>query len=362
MKKKLLIFGITALAAAISFWVVNERKVKDRNFKLVPVQRGNVTEKAIAIGQIVPRQDISIKSKIRGILKKKYVEVGDKVDIGTPLMEVNPDPTPIEYMQAKRKVEIAKVAMDNAKTECQRSGQLRQKKWVSQQEYDDCKQAFDEAELRYEMARENFDLISKGTVKVEGNNVDNIIRSPIKGTILELLVDVGDPVVPLTTYQAGTPLMTVADMTDLIFKGTVDEIDVGKISEGIPAIITAGALPDKKILGTISEISPKAKREANATLFKIEIKLSDTNTFGLRAGYSATANIIIASTTNVPVVPERLIFYSNDFTYVEVCEDEDLQIIKPRKIETGLSDGMSTEIKSGLNEGDKIVERLKKDW
>jgi HlyD family secretion protein len=277
MKKIFLIFGIIALVIAVAFFVVKKRKAKTKNFKLVSVQRGDVTEKAIAIGQIVPRQDISIKTKIRGILKKKYVEVGDLVDIGTSLMEVNPDPTPVEYMQAKRKVEIAKVAMDNAETECKRSSQLRKQKWVSQQEYDDCKQAFDEAELRYEMARENFDLISTGTVKVEGSKVDNIIRSPIKGTILELLVDVGDPVVPLTTYQAGTPLMTVADMTDLIFKGTVDEIDVGKIEEKVPAIITAGALPDKKLFGAISEISPKAKREANATLFGIEIEFSSSN-------------------------------------------------------------------------------------
>ena len=362
MKKIFLIFGVIALVIAAAFFVVKKRKAKTKNFKLVSVLRGDVTEKAIAIGQIVPRQDISIKSKIRGILKKKYVEVGDKVDIGTSLMEVNPDPTPIEYMQAKRKVEIAKVAMDNAETECKRSEKLREKKWVSQQEYDDCKQAFDEAGLRYEMARENFDLISTGTVKVEGSKVDNIIRSPIKGTILELLVDVGDPVVPLTTYQAGTPLMTVADMTDLIFKGTVDEIDVGKIEEEIPAIITAGALPDKKIYGKISEISPKAKREANATLFKIEIEFSSSNLPGLRAGYSATAKIIIDQATNVPIIPERLILYSNDLSYVEICNDKKSKIIEVKEITTGLSDGMSTEIKTGLNEGDSIVERLKKEW
>jgi len=362
MKKTFLILVFIVIAIIITVMVVKKNKNKKINFKIVKVRKGEVTEKAIAIGQIVPRQDISIKSKIRGILKKKYVEVGDKVDIGTPLMEVNPDPTPIEYMQAKRKVEIAKVSMDNAETECKRSGQLRQQKWVSQQEYDDCKQAFDEAELRYEMARENFDLISKGTVKVAGNKVDNIIRSPIKGTILELLVDVGDPVVPLTTYQAGTPLMTVADMTDLIFKGTVDEIDVGKIEEEIPAIITAGALPDKKLFGTISEISPKAKREANATLFKIEIEFSSSNLPGLRAGYSATAKIIIDQATNVPIIPERLIFYSNDLSYVEICNDENSKIIEVKEITTGLSDGMSTEIKTGLNEGDSIIERMKKDW
>ena len=362
MKRFIIIFLVLIFVAAAFVFFISKSKSKIKSFKTYPVKSGEVTETAIAIGQIVPRQDISIKSKIRGILKKKYVEVGDKVDVGDPLMEVNPDPTPVEFMQAKRKMEIAKVALDNAEVECDRAKKLRAKKWVSQQDYDDAKQLLDEAKLRFEMARENFDLISKGTIQLAGKNIDNIIRSPIKGTVLELLVDVGDPVVPLTTYQAGTPLMTVADMTDLIFKGTVDEIDVGKIREGIPAKITAGALPDKRITGIVSEISPKAKREANATLFNIEIEFSSTNTIFLRAGYSATAKIIIAQTNNVLVVPERLIFYSNDVSYVEICLDKKKQKFENKKITTGSSVGITAEIKSGLSKEDLVVERLKKEW
>jgi len=360
--KKIFIIIVLIVIAIAAVVIVRKRKAEKKTFKLIPVQRGDITENAIAIGQIVPRQDISIKSKIRGILKKRFVKIGDKVKVNTQLIEVNPDPTPIEFMRAKRQMEIARVIKDNAEIECIRSKQLLDGKWASQQEYDDCKQILDETKLRFEMAKENFDLITKGKVEMKGQKIDNIIRSPIEGTVLEFFVDEGDPIVPLTSSQAGTPLMTVADMGDLIFEGTVDEIDVGKIEEGITAIITAGALPDKKIYGIISEISPKAKKEANATLFKIEIEFAMTNTLNLRAGYSATAKIIIAETTNAPIIPERLIFYSNDFPYVEICENEESQIIKPMKITTGLSDGMSTEIKNGLNEGDLIVERLKKKW
>ncbi|RLD11038.1 MAG: hypothetical protein DRI44_04515 [Chlamydiae bacterium] len=359
MKKSIAIILFIFIAAIAAVILINKKKSQKINFKIIEIHRGNVTEKAIAIGQIVPRQDISIKAKIRGILKKKFIEVGDIVDINTPLMEVNPDPTPIEYMQAKRKMEIAKVAMDNAEVECNRTEQLNKHKWASQQEYDDCRQLFDETKLRYEMARENFELISKGKIEMAGIKIDNVIRSPIKGTVLELLVDVGDPVVPLTSYQAGTPLMTVADMTDLIFKGTVDEIDVGKIKLAIPAIITAGAIPDTKIHGKVTLISPKAKKEANSTLFNVEIEFSDTNIPNLRAGYSAIAKIVIAETNNVPIIPERLVYYSNDLTYTDVCVDNDAKIFKPKKIVTGLSDGMSTEIKNGLNDGDLIVEYLK---
>jgi len=219
---------------------------------------------------------------------------------------------------------------------------------------------YDETTLRFEMAKENFDLISKGKIEITGQKIDNIIRSPIGGTVLEFFVDEGDPIVPLTSSQAGTPLMTVADMTSLIFEGTVDEIDVGKLRKGITARIIVGALPDDEINGIVKQISPKAKREANSTLFDIEIKLSNTNMVELRAGYSATARVVIAKTNNVLTIPERLIFYSNNVSYVEISKNKDSEETEIISVITGLSDGMITEIKTGLNETDMIVERLKK--
>jgi len=359
MKKTFIIILLIIIAVVVAAIIINKKESKKNNFRLVPVKLGEVTVKAIAIGQIVPKEDISIKSKIRGILKKKFVKVGDIVEINAPLMEVNPDPTPVEFMQAKRKMEIAKVAMDNAETECIRSKQLHENKWASQQEYDDCQQLFDESKLRFDMAKENFDLISKGTIELAGQKIDNIIRSPINGTVLEFLVDQGDPIVPLTSFQEGTPLMTVANMNELIFKGTVDEIDIGKIEEGVPAKLKAGALPDCDIEGMISEISPKAKMEENATLFGIEIKIVSTNSLKLRAGYSATAKIIIDQTNNVLTIPERLIFYSNDMSYVEVqLQNNETEI---RLVKTKLSDGITTEIESGLKENEKVIERPPKE-
>ncbi len=358
MKKLIIIIIVIAVAG---FFFFKGRKGKEnQQIKFTPVKRNEVVEKAIAIGQIVPKQDISVKSKIRGILKKKFVDVGDVVKVDAPLMEVNPDPTPIEFMRAKRQMEIAKVAMDNAETDCTRSKKLLDGKWASQQEYDNYKQKLDDLKLRFEMAKENFDLITKGKVEMVGQKIDNIIRSPISGTVLEFFVDEGDPIVPLTSSQAGTPLMTVADMTKLIFEGTVDEIDVGKIKEGISARIIMGALPDNEIIGVVKKISPKAKRKNNSTLFDIEILLSNTNLTSLRAGYSATARIIIAKATNVFTVPERLIFYSNDVSYVEISKNKITGETKTIPVITGLSDGMITEIKKGLKDTDLIVERLKK--
>ncbi len=358
MKKLIvIIFIIIAIVAIIFFVGKNSKKIS--KISLIPVKRGLVTVKALAIGQVVPKHEISIKSKIRGIVKKRFVKVGGIVKKGDSLTEIDPDPTPLEFTQAKRRMELAEVALTNAFKDYKRSEKLHFQKWISDHELENIKQIFDEKGIEFKLAQENFHLISKGKIKIADREIDNIIKSPINGTILELLVDEGDPVVPLTSYQEGTPLMIVADMNELIFKGTVDEIDIGKIEVGVPARLKVGALPDSVIDGVISEISPKAKREENSTLFDIEIKISTTNSLKLRAGYSATAEIIIARTNNVLTIPERLIFYSNDLSYVEVQLQEEKSEI--RLVKTKLSDGITTEVESGLKENEKIIERPPKE-
>jgi len=256
-------------------------------------------------------------------------------------------------------MELCEIALTNSCQDYERAEKLYNQKWISDHELENIKQVFDEKKLEFKLAQENFHLISKGKIELADKEIDNVIKSPVEGTILELLVDEGDPVVPLTTYQEGTPLMTIADMKELIFKGTVDEIDIGKIEEGVSARLIAGALPDFVMEGIISEISPKAKREENTTLFDIEIKIISTNALKLRAGYSATAEIIIDKTNNVLTIPERLIFYSNDMSYVEVQLQEKKTEI--RLVKTKLSDGITTEIEAGLKENEKVIERPPKE-
>jgi HlyD family secretion protein len=356
-----IIIVIVASAAGLLVYKYNRESRNQEKYRLVPVKRGRIIVKALAIGQINPKQEVEVKSKIRGIVKNKYVEVGDSVAKGDPLMEVDPDPTPQEYSRAKRQMELARIAMDNAEKEYKRYEQLRDKQWVSQQELEDYKEIYDDKELRFKLAQEDFDLISKGKIDVYGKAIDNIIKSPIDGTVLDVLVDEGDPVVPLTSSQPGTPLLTVANMKELIFEGTVDEIDIGKIREGISANLKAGAIPDEVIVGYVSEIAPKANREGNTTLFDIEIAITNANPDKLRAGYSVNAEIIIDKAENVLVVPERLIIYSNETTYVEISHHSEQETIEMREISVSLSDGMNTRVESGLKENEMVVERPPKE-
>ena len=360
MKKYFFIGGgillIIIIIGAISSGNGNNAK---NGIKLEKAKIDNVIVKALAIGQIIPKKEISIKSKIPGIVRTRFVEIGDKVKRGDALLEIDPDPTPIEYTQAKRNVELAELAVKQAESEYQRANGLKNENLISSHEFEDQKKVYDEKKLNFQLAQEKFDLISKGRIKLAGKQIENIIKSPIDGTILELFINEGDPVVPLTSYQAGTTLITMADMNDLIFMGTVDEIDVGKIKEGITAQLKIGALPDANIEGAVYKISPKARKEGNATLFDIEIKITDNkeDNVTMRAGLSANADVIIQRADSVLTIPERLIQYQNDSAYVEIKISEDSDVIEKRFIKTGFSDGMITEIDSGLAENELVVER-----
>jgi HlyD family secretion protein len=355
LKKILLGASAIVVIGLVLFFAFDSSASRQEAVRTVAVQRGTIVDKALAVGQIEPRKEITVKSKIPGIVRTVYADVGEQVEAGDPLFDIAPDPTPMEYAEANRQVEIYDVAYANAKRELDRYAALRDKQLVSHQEYEVKKAACDEAELRLKLAREKLALIESGRTRIADRAVDNIIKAPASGTVLSRLVEEGDPVVPLTSYQAGTELMTIAQMDDLLFKGNVDEIDVGKLSEGIAAKIEIGAVPNERIDGQLTKISPKAHRDQGSTLFEVEIVIDDLGREFLRAGYSANADIVIAKAESVLVVPERLVRIDDSVATVEV--QDTTGVIAPREIETGLSDGINIEIVSGLEEGELLVER-----
>jgi len=346
----LMIGGVGAVAYSRSL------KSADPGFKTVLVFRGEVVEKALAVGAIRPDQEISVKSKISGIVRKNYHDVGDYVRAGEPLFEIQPDPTPLELTEARREAEIAQNIYDQAKKRYERSESLRKQGIVSSQDADTADKDVQDAEIRLRLAAEKLALVDKRQAR-SAQYVESVIRAPISGTVLELLVNEGDPVVPLTSYQAGTALTTLADMSTLVFKGTVDEIDVGKLEEGLPARIKVGALPEAKVDGRVEKIAPKSKTQEGATLFDVEVSLQPGPGVVLRAGYSANADIVVREKHSVLLLPERLVTFKEGKASVEVPGAGKQQEPQRKDIKTGLSDGLNVEIAEGLKEQDLVVER-----
>lgn len=360
LKKISLGIVILGITAALVFMVFKRSGHTDASFQLVMVERGTIVDKALAIGQIEPENEIAIKSKISGLVKRLYVEIGDSVNVGDPLLEVAPDPTPLEYAEAQRNVQLAAVSYDKAKRDYNRKKDLLDKHLLSEEELDSYKQTLDITDLRLKLSEEKLSLIESGKARIANRTIESIIRSPISGRVLARYVNEGDPVVPLTSFQEGTELLTLATMENLLFKGTVDEIDVGKLTEGMPVDIKIGAIPDAEIKGLLHMISPKARKEDNTVLFDVEIHLTEiAENIILRAGYSANAEIVITRKDSVLVLPERLVTFRGDSAYVEVLGDrgEPIEIA----IETGLSDGLQVEIIAGLEDSTEVVERPPKE-
>ena len=360
--KVLIVLVLLALGSVGVYAVARNGSKTDGGLKEVEVTQGTIVEKAVAVGQIQPRQKFEVKSKISGIVRRTLVEVGDTVKAGDPLFEIAPTPTPLEATEVDRRVESAQASFRRAQSEFERANELAASGVLPQSEVDSKREAYELGRVALQKAQQDRELVRRGSIST-GAAKESIIRAPAAGTILTRLVNEGDPIVPLTSYQPGTEMATVADMSDLIFKGTVDEIDVGKLSVGMQARIKVGALPSDVVTGRLSRIAPQALQEEGATLFNVEIELEPGQNITLRAGYSANADVIIREKTNVLVVPERLVSFEDggNKTLVELPQADPKAEPKKVEIKTGISDGLNIEVVSGLKKGDKVVERPPKE-
>ncbi|MCX6137929.1 MAG: efflux RND transporter periplasmic adaptor subunit [Ignavibacteriales bacterium] len=356
-QKKITISAAGVVIAGIAAFLIfgNSKSSGNSELPRVKVTKGTIVDKALAVGTIEPENEISIKSKVSGVVSKIFTDVGVYVKMGQPLLEVRPDPTPLELADAKRQVQLSQVDLDNLKKEQVRSQSLFKNKMISNKEYEDFQKRFEESKLRVMIATEKLALMESGKVKIGETEIESIVKAPISGFVLNRTVEVGDPVTPLTSYQEGTVLMKMANMERLIFKGTVDEIDVGKLKEGMAVEIKVGALPGDTVRGVLRKIWLKAEKKDNAAVFPIEILIPSSSNRVLRAGYSANANIIIQKKNSVLIIPERVITFSNDSAFVSVALGAKKE--ERRCIRTGLSDASNIEVTSGLKEGDDVVEK-----
>ena len=357
MKKKVVIPTVVVIGLAVVGFLLfgGSGDSAENALPTAKVSRGTIIDKALAVGTIEPENEISVKSKVTGVVSRIFADVGAYVKAGQPLLEVRPDPTPLELADAKRQVELAEVDLKNLEKERTRKNSMIKGGLISTKEYEDFTKQYDESELHLKIAREKLALLESGKVKIGETEIESIVKAPIDGFVLNRTVEVGDPVTPLTSFQEGTVLMKMANMERLLFKGTVDEIDVGKLKEGMEANIKVGALPNDTVRGTLRKIWLKAEKRENATVFPIEILIPRSNTAVLRAGYSANANIIINKKQDVLMIPERVVTFRNDSAFVQFALGAGRE--EQRIIETGLSDAINIEVISGLAQGDEVYEK-----
>lgn len=353
-------FLALAIAVVIALVVFKSLTGKSGpNNPFVEVTRGGIERHAVATGTIGPEFEVLVKPQISGIVSQVFKRMGEKVHAGEPLVKIKPNPTPFDSVAAKRAVEAARLNEERA-MEFRDKANLLAKIMSLMMGRREMERQFEQARLGRIRAEEQLNLIEEGKVVMDDEVIDSVVTSPIDGYILERQVNVGDPVNALGSQSGGTVLCVLADMDKLVFRGTVEEIDVGHLKEGMEASIQIGALPEHVLGGTLAEISLKAQQRDNATVFEVRVPFEKPEDMVLRAGYSATANLLVQKKDNILLLPERVIERRKIEAFVQVLK-EPSGLSETRRIETGLSDGLMTEIVSGLDEGQRVLERIYKE-
>ncbi len=320
----------------------------------ITVQRGDIIRKALAVGRITVENEVPVKSTAGGILARQFVTLGQAVTRGTPIAEVRPVITTQSLVSAERSLSLAKDQEANAEEFLQGNtlaGMLT--RWLNGS--NSVARMRRQAELSRRQVEERLELLKTGQTTADGQSIDYNVLAPVDGHVLEIVTREGAPVVASSSYGSGTVLMILADLDRSLFVGTVDEIDVGRLSTNMTARISIGALPGSELTGKVTEIGLKSKQQNNASVFDVRIALDKTDALTLRSGYSATAEIVIASSTQVLVLPERVIRFEGDETTVmKLTETGSLE---RTPVTLGLSDGLQVEILSGVTEGDAVAEQ-----
>lgn len=355
MKKALkIILGVIILSvfAGTIVYLYKKSKAKPVVFETSTATVIDIVKKTVATGKIVPRKEIEIKPQISGIISELYVEPGEKVKIGDMIAKIRIIPNMISLNEAEARVNRAKISLEDASANYDRQKSLFESKVIAAAEIQNYEVALKTARQDVSAAENNLQLIRDGITKNAGSASNTIIRSTIAGMVLTVPVEVGNSVIESNTFNDGTTIATVADMGEMIFKGKVDESEVGKLHEGMSLILTVGAIDTENFSAKLEHISPKGIEENGAIQFEIRAAVLLKDNLFIRAGYSANADIVLEHRDSVLAVQESLVKYEGDSAFVEV--ETGPQTYEKRFIKTGLSDGINVEVLEGVTKKDKI--------
>lgn len=354
----LVLFALMFIGTFI--FLYQKSQPKDTVYEILKTEISDLAQTTIATGKIEPRDEIQIKPQISGIISEVFKEAGETVKKGEIIAKVKVIPELGQLNSAESRVRLAEMNGKQTNIDFERMEKLYAKKLVSSEEYEKALLANRQAREELQAAKDNLEIIKEGITKNSASFSSTLIRSTITGLILDVPVKVGNSVIMSNTFNDGTTIATVADMTDLIFRGNVDETEVGKIQEGIPVKITLGALQNKEFEARLEYISPKSIENNGANQFEIKAAITVPNDVLIRSGYSANAEMEIQRANQVLSIPESALEFKDDATYVYVLTDSiPNQKFRLQEVKTGVSNGIRVEIKEGLKPND-LVRGLKK--
>ena len=354
--KRIVLLSIVGLAVVGTFvflWKKAQPEVIE--YEIVTPERGTVETKTVATGNVEPRYEILIKPQISGIISEVLKEAGQRVTEGEIIAKVKVIPEMGQLNSAESRVNVARISLDQVESTHRRDEQLFKQGILTAEEFDVSKANYRKAKEELANAQSSLEIVRDGISRNSRSSSTTQIRSTITGMILNVPIKVGNSVIQSNSFNDGTTIASVANMNDMIFRGNVDETEIGKIREGMPIKLTVGALGTRTFDAVLEYVSPKGEEKNGAIQFEIKAAVSLPDTSFVRAGYSANAEIVLERAANVLTIPESTVEFHGDTAFVQVVKQEKpKQIFEKRQIKTGLSDGIKIEVKEGLTEKDKI--------
>ena len=354
--KKIIRYFLLALAALLFIgtfvFLYKKSRPKEIKYQELEVTLADIRRTTVVTGKIQPRDEVNIKPQINGIISELYKEAGQEVAANEVIAKLKVIPDMNSLSSAQSRVRLADINLKQAQTNYDREKALYDQKLVSADEYEKVLQALNQAKEERAAAKDALEVIRDGVSASNKTGSSTLVRSTISGLILDIPVKVGNSVIQANTLNEGTTVATVANMNDLIFDGNIDETEVGSLSEGMPVIITIGALQDYSFDATLEYIAPKAVENNGTNQFEIKAAVTVPSDQTIRSGYSANAEIVLQEVAQVLSVPESALEFVGDSTFVYVKGEGSDYVQTP--VKTGLSDGINIEIKEGLSLGQKV--------
>ena len=365
MKKYLkitLLVVVAAIFIGTFIFLYQKSKPKTTVYESDTPEIADLEKTTVATGKVEPRDEVLIKPQISGIISEVYKEAGQTIKQGEVIAKVKVIPELGQLNSAESRVRVAEISTAQAETDHERIKKLYNDKLISREDYEKSEVEIKKAREELQTAKDALEIIKEGITKNSASFSSTLIRSTIDGLILDVPIKVGNSVIMSNTFNDGTTIATVANMNDLIFKGKIDETEVGRIHEGMPVKLTIGALQNLTFDAELEYISPKGVEENGANQFEIKAAVHAPDSVQIRSGYSANAEIVLQRAQKVLAVPEGIIEFSGDSTFVWVMTDSiPEQKFERRQIKTGMSDGIKLEIKEGLTGKEKVRASEKKD-
>lgn len=359
MKRFFRIFWIVLLVAVfigtmVFLWIKNRPEVT--TFNLLSPQVRTITNSIIATGKVEPGDEVQIKPQISGIIDAIHFKPGDDIKVGDIIATIKVVPEMSSLNSAEGRVRIATINFEKTEREHKRNEELYRKGIISEEDFETSQSALSNAAEEVDNAKDALQIITDGVSAKYDHLSNTLVRSTITGKILDIPVKVGNSVIQANTFNEGTTIATVADLGKMLFKGNIDESDIGKIRTDMPVEVKIGALQGHTFDAVLTYISPKSSEVNNVVMFAIEADIDLPDSVFVRAGYSANAEIITERRDSVLTIEESTVQFAGDTSYVNIFTgmDKKTQLFDRKDITIGMSDGVYIEIKEGLGKEDQV--------